>query len=128
VIEDHSGTAVSGKTTAKPTFKLTASRQFTSWLAEQRASLAFTTYQAGKLFLIGLNPDGGLSVCFPDATGKWAVSRCIALPCLLQHPLQSGDRNAHELAEIQNRKLATARRCVSCIPSKSEKTPRLGNT
>ena len=43
-------------------FELTASRQFTAWLAEQKASLAFTTYQAGKLFLLGLQPDGQLSI------------------------------------------------------------------
>lgn len=41
---------------------LNGSRLFTAWLSGQRASLAFTTYQAGKLFLIGLKPDGGLSV------------------------------------------------------------------
>ncbi len=34
------------------------SRQFPNWLAEQRISLAFTTYQAGKLFLIGLAEQG----------------------------------------------------------------------
>ena len=43
-------------------FELLGSRQFTSWLAERNASLAFTTYQAGKVFLIGLQPTGKLSV------------------------------------------------------------------
>jgi len=38
------------------------SRQFPEWLAEQQVSIAFTTYEAGKLFLIGLKPDGRLSV------------------------------------------------------------------
>ena len=46
----------------EPDFELTTSRQFPEWLAEQRTSLAFTTYQAGKLFLIGLQPDGRLSI------------------------------------------------------------------
>lgn len=46
----------------KPGLEITASRQFTSWMTEQRLSLAFTTYQAGKLFLLGLDRDGGLSV------------------------------------------------------------------
>jgi uncharacterized protein (TIGR03032 family) len=41
---------------------LTPSRQFPNWLAEQGVSLAFTTYQAGKLFLVGLQPDGRLSI------------------------------------------------------------------
>jgi uncharacterized protein (TIGR03032 family) len=48
-----------GKT---PKLELSGSRLFTAWLAGQKASLAFTTYQAGKLFLIGLRPDGRLSV------------------------------------------------------------------
>ena len=42
--------------------ELLPSRQFPNWLAERKVSLAFTTYQAGKLFLIGLQPDGRLSV------------------------------------------------------------------
>ena len=36
-----------------PKLELMGSRQFTAWLAEQRVSLAFTTYQAGKLLLLG---------------------------------------------------------------------------
>ena len=47
---------------AAPKFELTASRQFAGWMGEQRIALAFTTYQAGKLFLLGLNPEGRLSV------------------------------------------------------------------
>lgn len=42
--------------------EINASRLFTSWLAGQRASLAFTTYQAGKLFFIGLDAQGQLAV------------------------------------------------------------------
>lgn len=41
---------------------ISASRQAISWMAELRVSLGFTTYQAGKLFLIGLQPDGRLSI------------------------------------------------------------------
>ncbi len=47
---------------ADPSFELTTSRQFESWFAEQDASLAFTTYQAGKLFFLGLRDDGKLAV------------------------------------------------------------------
>ena len=42
--------------------EITASRLFVSWLAEQRASIAFSTYQVGKLFLIGLDEHGKLAV------------------------------------------------------------------
>ena len=54
--------------------ELTGSRQFTSWLVEHNASLAFTTYQSGKLFLIGMREDGRLSVferTFNRCMGLW---------------------------------------------------------
>jgi uncharacterized protein (TIGR03032 family) len=60
-----------------PIFALTSSRGFTDWLAETGGSLAFTTYQAGKVFLLGLKPDGSLSVferSFPRVMGL-AVGR-----------------------------------------------------
>ena len=46
----------------EPKLVIDASRQFPEWLAEHKVSIAFTTYEAGKLFLIGLQPDGRLSV------------------------------------------------------------------
>lgn len=53
-------------------FALTASRGFAGWLAASGGSLAFTTYQAGKVFFLGLKPDSTLSVferSFPRAMG-----------------------------------------------------------
>jgi len=50
------------ETPREPVFEISTSRQFTAWLAEAGVSLAFTTYQAGKLFFIGLKPDGKLWV------------------------------------------------------------------
>jgi len=46
----------------EPKLEIQGTRQFTSWLAEQKASLAFTTYQSGKVFFIGMQPNGRLSV------------------------------------------------------------------
>jgi uncharacterized protein (TIGR03032 family) len=57
----------------RPAFELTASRQFPRFLAEQHLSLAFTTYQAGKLFLLGLQLDGRLSVF------ERTLERCMGL-------------------------------------------------
>lgn len=51
-----------GEAPETPKLEIDTSRQFTAWLAERKSSLAFTTYQAGKLFLIGLREDGRLSV------------------------------------------------------------------
>src|SRR5689334_2442652 len=44
---------------AEGRFELTASRQFTGWLASTGASIAITTYQSGKVVLIGSNPATG---------------------------------------------------------------------
>lgn len=65
----------SGANGSGPKLEISASRQFNTWLAEQTASIAFTTYQTGKLFLLGLQPDGRLSFflrSFDRATGLWA--------------------------------------------------------
>jgi uncharacterized protein (TIGR03032 family) len=61
-IVDVEGQADDGAAVAQRRLEFIASRQFTAWLAEHSVSLAFTTYQAGKLFLIGLQPDGRLSI------------------------------------------------------------------
>ena len=45
-----------------PQLELVGSRQLPEWMLEQQVSFAFTTYQTGKLFLIGLQPEGRLSV------------------------------------------------------------------
>ncbi len=69
-----------------PQLEISGSRQFSSWLVEHGVSLAFTTYQSGKLFLIGMRPDGKLSVfertfercmglaVWPDAQTLWMSS------------------------------------------------------
>ena len=72
---------------AEPWVNIMGSRYFMDWLAEQQISLAFTTYQTGKLFLIGRKPDLGIStfertynhcmgMCVsPDARTIWLSSR-----------------------------------------------------
>ena len=72
---------------AQPELEISGSRQLTSWLAEQRLSFAFTTYQAGKLFLIGLNADGRLSVferTFNRCMGLVAAGRSLWMSSLYQ--------------------------------------------
>jgi uncharacterized protein (TIGR03032 family) len=71
----------------EPHLEVHASRQFPNWLAEQRLSLAFTTYQAGKLFLVGLQPDGRLSIferSFNRCLGLWTDGRTLWLSTLFQ--------------------------------------------
>lgn len=70
-----------------PQLELTTSRQFPNWLAEQQISLAFSTYQAGKLFTIGLQPTGRLSIferTFSRCMGLWADGQTIWMTSLYQ--------------------------------------------
>ena len=41
--------------------EISCSRNFLEWLHLQQISLAFTTYQTNRLFLVGIKPDGKLS-------------------------------------------------------------------
>ena len=67
--------------------EMMGSRQFNSWLASQKISLAFTTYQIGKIFLIGLQPDGRLSIferTFNRSMGLWGTSQTLWMSSLYQ--------------------------------------------
>jgi uncharacterized protein (TIGR03032 family) len=70
-----------------PWLEVTVSRGLTSWLAQQRVSLAVSTYQTGKLFLIGRRPDGQLTVferTFNRCMGLWADGQTLWLSSLYQ--------------------------------------------
>ncbi|WP_175516998.1 TIGR03032 family protein [Planctomicrobium piriforme] len=61
--------------TAEPWLKVSASPGFIGWLQAQQVSLAFTTYQAGKLFLLGRNQENSLSLV------ERTFNRCMGLWC-----------------------------------------------
>ncbi|MBI5761431.1 MAG: TIGR03032 family protein [Planctomycetales bacterium] len=61
---------------SQPWLNVLGSRHFLDWLAEQRISLAFTTYQTGKMFFVGRKPDHAISVferTFNHCMGLWAA-------------------------------------------------------
>ena len=73
---------------------LSTSRGFPQWLASTGGSLAFTTYQAGKLFLIGLRPDGHVSVferTFPRCMGLGVSADGRSLALATRHQVQRFD-------------------------------------
>jgi uncharacterized protein (TIGR03032 family) len=129
------------------TVELAVSRQFTAWLAEQRVSLAFTTYQIGKLFLVGLDADGRLSVSersFNRCMGLCAHGNSLYLGGLFQiwrfenvlaagetHEgydrlyvpqvaWTTGDVDAHDLAVDDNGRLVFVNTLFSCLATPSE--------
>ena len=67
--------------------EIIASPQLPEWLDRLQVSLAFTTYQTGKLFLIGLQPNGRLSIferTFNQAMGLSASSTTLYMSSLYQ--------------------------------------------
>ena len=71
----------------EPWVEVTGSPHLSTWLAEQQVSLAFTTYQTGKLFLLGRHPEGRLAVferTFNRAMGLWADGQTLWLSTLYQ--------------------------------------------
>jgi uncharacterized protein (TIGR03032 family) len=74
-------------TGSEPWVEVTGSPRLWSWLADQRVSLAFTTYQTGKLFLLGRHADGRLAVnerTFNRAMGLWSDGQSLWLSTLYQ--------------------------------------------
>ncbi len=72
---------------AKPLLEIQVSRHFTAWLEAARIGLAFTTYQTGKLFLLGLEANGRLAVferTFNRAMGLAVHGRQLYLSTLYQ--------------------------------------------
>lgn len=58
-----------------PQFELNATRQFVPWLIEQGISLGFSTYQSGKVLLVGHNVNHQLSIferTFERPMGLWS--------------------------------------------------------
>ena len=89
----HSGTsdplqtASSARQPTNNLLEITSSRQFPSWLAQEKLSLAFSTYQVGKLFFVGLQNNGALSFferTFNRCMGLWADQQTLYLSSLYQ--------------------------------------------
>jgi uncharacterized protein (TIGR03032 family) len=75
-------------------FALSSSRHFPEWLASTGGSLAFTTYQAGKLFLLGTGAEGRLSIferSFPRCMGLAVGGGGRSLALASQYQIQRFD-------------------------------------
>jgi uncharacterized protein (TIGR03032 family) len=67
--------------------EINTSRQFVPWLAQHNLSIALTTYQAGKIFFIGLQTNGELSVferTLDRCMGLHAQGKCLYVSTLYQ--------------------------------------------
>ncbi len=132
----------------EPPLRLQPSRHFAAWLAESRLSLAFTTYQTNRLFLVGLQEDGRLAVFeryFERPMGLWASPERLymntrwqvwqlddALPPGATHEgadrlyvprraYTTGDLDVHDIAPERSGRLVFVNTAYSCLATLSER-------
>jgi len=70
-----------------PQLEISASPGLAAWMRSEGLGLAFTTYQIGKLFLLGTNADGTLSVferTFNRCMGLWSDGQTLLMSTLYQ--------------------------------------------
>ena len=131
-----------------PWLDVTASSDFAGWLAAQRVSLAFTTYQTGKLFLLGTNARGELSVferTFSRAMGLCGDGQTLWMSSHYQiwrfeNALRpghlydghdrlfvprvahtTGDLDVHDVAQTEERHIVFAATRFNCLATLSER-------
>jgi uncharacterized protein (TIGR03032 family) len=136
-------------TATPPSFEISTSRQLLAWLAEQKLSLAFTTYQIGKLFALGLKANGELAVfertfnrCMglcPSADGNgfwmsslyqvWRFENMLGAGeeanghdrlYVPQLGLTTGDCDIHDMAVDGDGQLVMVNTLFSCLAAPSE--------
>jgi uncharacterized protein (TIGR03032 family) len=136
-------------TATPPSFEISTSRQLLAWLAEQKLSLAFTTYQIGKLFALGLKANGELAVfertfnrCMglcPSADGNgfwmsslyqvWRFENMLGAGeetnghdrlYVPQLGLTTGDCDIHDLAVDRDGQLVMVNTLFSCLAAPSD--------
>jgi hypothetical protein len=56
-----------------PALEFHGSRLFSAWLKNAGVSLAFTTYQAGKVFFIGMHPMAGSRSLNAPLNAPWGL-------------------------------------------------------
>jgi len=143
-LEPAPSTADDAKTEA---FALTTSRQFPDWLADSGASLALTTYQSGKVILVGTNKESGrLSIfertlerpmgmafegkrlaiativsitVFVDAAEGAATADGHDAVFVPQSASYTADIDTHDLAYAENGVLVFANTLFSCLAATS---------
>jgi uncharacterized protein (TIGR03032 family) len=76
-----------GQASQEPWVEVTSSVYFPSWLADQKVSLAFTTYQVGKLFFLGRGGERGPAVferTFNRCMGLWGNGQTLWMSSIYQ--------------------------------------------
>src|SRR5262245_10792545 len=74
----------------QPWLNAIGSRYFLDWLLQQRCSLAFTSYQTGKLFLVGRKSASGAGVPTSEADTALSVFERTYNHCMGMHASADG--------------------------------------
>jgi hypothetical protein len=107
----------SESTPVKPWLEVVGSRYFMDWLAEQQTSLAFSTYQTGKMFFIGRKPNNQLGV-FEQSTGRIRTNVC-PLHGTMRESRCANDLDEFPLSTVANGQFIDARNSRRSQPTVS---------
>ena len=88
---------------------LLLSQRFAAWLAAEDVSVALTTYQAGRLFLLGRKPDGGVRAherMIEQCQGLWTDGETLWTSALymlwrFENELAAGETTAQRDAPVR---------------------------
>lgn len=86
-VKSSETSAQTEETQSQPPIKISCSRGLADWLLRHHVSLAFSSYQSGRLYLVGVDPRGGVSFherYFARAMGLWASPQRLLLATLFQ--------------------------------------------
>lgn len=130
--------------------KISSSKDFIAWLAQEHISLALSTYQTSRLFLIGTTPEGRPSCfkrLFDHAMGIFPtpnrllmgtqneiwqfenllapVEKCQGYDHLYvpQHVYQFGDLDIHDLVEDSQGQIIFANTKYNCLATPNPEAP-----
>ena len=133
-------------TSPKPEVSMTGSDGLWHWLHEAQISIAFTTYQTNRLFLVGCKPEGRLAVnerLFDKPMGLYSQNDNLYMACRYQiwHmknrltegetyqgcdclyvpsiAYTTGDLNVHDVVMAKNQKLLFINTDFSCLATLS---------
>lgn len=99
-VPDPSSRSETKSGTPRSWLEVVGSRYLLDWLAEQRISLAFSTYQTGKLFFVGRKSPTQLGVferTFAHCMGLWAAADARALWMSSRYQIWRFENVLHDL-------------------------------
>lgn len=135
-----------GRQPNQPEVRISCSRGMTGWLVRNKISLAFTSYQSGRLYLVGVDSNNRISFherYLARAMGLWASPQRLLISTLFQlwrfenvigagykiegsdrhyvprHAHTTGDLDIHDIGVLADGRIVFVNTAYSCLATLS---------